>query len=92
MPVQVLCSGGLYPLADFLLQPQSPANAGEGVISQPGDGLACQLEGIQPGAESVPGEGSQEAFFRGGIVADYQGALQVQLQFRPEGGKVRGVL
>ena len=92
MPVQVLCAGGLYPLANFLLQPQSPANAGEGVISQLGDGLACQLEGIQPGTESVSGEGSQEAFFRGGVVADYQGVLQVLLQLRPEGGKFRGVL
>jgi len=45
---------------------------------------AGELEGVDPGAETVEGEGAEEAFFGGGAVGYDPTAFKALFNFRPE--------
>lgn len=63
----------------------------EAVGGKPGVELTGQGEGVQPGAEAVSGEGTEEAFFSGGTVGDKDAVAQEGLDWGPEFGEGGGV-
>lgn len=77
---------------DFIRESEGQGEGGERVIRELGPDGAGDMKGVEPGAETVAGEGAEEAFFGAFAVGDDDGPVQAAFNVGPEGEERGGFL